>query len=70
MAAIVAHPTDELNDRQLALFYLARAEATSIDERLMLVPMLAKQIRASALDALTVREALLADAGHTAEAGS
>jgi hypothetical protein len=48
-----------LSDRQRALYWLTLAEATSLDERLMLVSVLARLIRATPLDALAVREALL-----------
>jgi hypothetical protein len=50
---------DTLTDRQRALYWLTLAEAHSIDERIMMVPVLARQIRATPLDALAVRETLL-----------
>lgn len=58
--------TGDLTDRQRALYWLTRAEASSIDERLMLVPTLAKQIRATMPDVIAVREVLLGS--HTPEA--
>lgn len=60
----------DLTNRQLALYFLVLAEATSLDERLMMVSTLAKQIRATAYDALVVREALVADLDRTTGAGS
>jgi hypothetical protein len=58
LPVVPKRPT-ELSDRQRALYWLTLAEAASMDERLMLVSVLARLIRATPLDAATVREALL-----------
>jgi hypothetical protein len=58
---------DELTNGQRALYWLTLAEASNIDEQMMLVPMLAKQIRGTIVDVIEVREALLS--GHSGEAG-
>lgn len=52
-------PLDELTDRQRALYWLVRAEASSIDERLMIISTCARRIGATVVDVIPVREALL-----------
>ena len=49
----------DLSTRQRALYWLTLAEAQNIDDRLMLVSVLVRQIRGTALDVIAVREALL-----------
>ena len=49
----------ELTNRQRALYWFTLAEASSIDEQLMIVSVLARQIRASMPDVIAVREVLL-----------
>jgi hypothetical protein len=48
-----------LSDRQRALFWLVRAEVRSIDDQLMLVPVLGRQLRCTDADMIAVHEALL-----------
>ena len=59
MAAQANTTPPELTARQRALYWLVLAEAPSLDEQLMIVSTLARQIRATQVDALAVREILL-----------
>ncbi len=56
---MTSDPLEALSARQKALYWLIVAEATSLDERMMLAPTLARKIRATMPDVIAVREVLL-----------